>query len=262
MNPKLPPITIDFSANTPEEWRLGALIARGEARLAGILAYMPSPDRLKSFLEEAGRLGVRLVRLEVDYTAPRGPRILGVAEGTEGVEDPADRLLRAAEKAGLRNIAVLREVYRGLWINTVGFPLIAGSERIIGLRAAQFAGMASRLKARMGLLADTLYYHEGRLYGEESANLYRRVVQEGSPEDYVRAFLAGIQALGRARIIKVESTPRGYVFTLDDVWDAEGIECSHTRGVLEGYMSTILGVRFSSKASIKGKRCIVELQAL
>ncbi|MDK2384049.1 MAG: hypothetical protein QI199_04475, partial [Candidatus Korarchaeota archaeon] len=100
------------------------------------------------------------------------------------------------------------------------------------------------------------------LYGEENANLYLDLMDRDDPEACVRAFLAGLQALGRARPRRVETTPRGYRFVIEDAWDAREAGCNHTRGMIAGFLSVLLGAEFSSRARVEDNLCVIELERI
>ena len=260
---KLPDINLDYTLREPEAWRLGLMLAKQGTRFSGIMASPPSLNSVVDFMEKAGRNGLNIRRLEVDFDAPGGPRLLAIAESHVHPNRLAEKLKKVAENAGLKSIRLIGELAPGLWINTAVFPILAGSERIIGLRSGSLAGMASRLKARMGAGAEILYFHEGRLYGEESARLYMSVLGKVDPSSIVSAFLAGIQVLGRAKPVRVTTLEEGYVFVLEDAWDALEVNCSHTRGTIVGLLSTILNMEFTSRVKVEDDhRCIIEVRPL
>lgn len=258
---KLPEINLDFTLREPEAWRLGLLIADKGARLAGIMVSLPDTHAIQSFLREADNLGIRIVRIEADLNAPGGPKMLVVARGKNDPEKLLASLTEAASRAGLKVLATIGEQSPGLWINTAVFPLYAGSERIIGLRTGSLARMTADLRSRIGPGSLVLYYYAGKLYGEESAHLYLDVLGARDPETCLKAFLAGMQALGRARPLKVRFENGRYIIVLEDAWDAREIECSQTRGMLAGFMSVILGEELRSEARVEDRLCFISLEA-
>ncbi|XRH74744.1 MAG: V4R domain-containing protein [Candidatus Methanosuratincola verstraetei] len=188
---------------------------------------------------------------------------------------PIDEFVKDLESTGMVHHAkVIDPVADGLIIDNLSFPLTAGGDRAIILRAAGYRGLIRGIKEQFGSGGEAFLYYEGLEAGRGFGRLHRSAAEAVGLKDpleiYRRVSTAAFQWAGFGRIEVIHLGDSGGKIAVHDSFECEVAKVTGkpygalVRGMIAGIFAEVFGKPFQveeTECIAKGdKRCVFEIR--
>ncbi|MCS7098116.1 MAG: hypothetical protein NZ922_03965 [Candidatus Methanomethyliaceae archaeon] len=204
------------------------------------------------------------VILQISYYMNNLPHILCFLDITD-LNLPFENVIKEFEKENLRIIEIAKPKRKGIIIDTISFPLMAGRSRVIIFRDFAYSNIIKGLRERFGSGGEVLLYYIGLECGRGFGKLHKEFAQDVEIEDpaeiYREISCAFFQWAGFGRIADVEITEEGGSITLHDSFECEimrnKLRKSYSQ-LVRGMITGILNEVFNKEFDVIEERCLAK----